>query len=154
MNILRHSPTDVTYNYVDTTFCSLPPHLRRFIHDVDIHGCLTTTLVIAHYNLRSVVSGQWLVLGGQWSVVSGQWYLVLPWLAPFGVDHIDTNLAIVHRHIDVLSILQLLAIGAQDFHCELWLLLALEGWGVSQRLSLSSGLWTTAWRVHFRISRE
>ena len=53
-------------------------------------------------------------------------YLERAGLAAFGVDHVDADLAVVHRHIDVLALLQLLPIVPKDLHCELRLLLPLS----------------------------
>ena len=46
-------------------------------------------------------------------------------LAALGVDDVDADLALVHRHVDVLPLLQLLPIVAQDLHRQLRLLLSL-----------------------------
>ena len=53
-------------------------------------------------------------------------YLERPGLAAFGVDHVDADLAVVHRHIDVLALLQLLPVVPKDLHGELRLLLTLS----------------------------
>ena len=47
-------------------------------------------------------------------------------LAPLGVDDVDADLALVHRHVDVLPLLQLLPVVAQDLHRQLRLLLSLS----------------------------
>ena len=47
-------------------------------------------------------------------------------LAALGVDDVDADLALVHRHVDVLPLLQLLAVVAQDLHRQLRLLLSLS----------------------------
>ena len=46
-------------------------------------------------------------------------------LAALGVDDVDADLALVHRHVDVLPLLQLLTVVAQDLHRQLRLLLSL-----------------------------
>ena len=46
-------------------------------------------------------------------------------LAALGVDDVDADLALVHRHVDVLPLLQLLPVVAQDLHRQLRLLLSL-----------------------------
>ena len=47
-------------------------------------------------------------------------------LAALGVDDVDADLALVHRHVDVLPLLQLLPVVAQDLHRQLRLLLSLD----------------------------
>ena len=53
-------------------------------------------------------------------------YLERAGLATLGVDHVDADLAVVHRHIDVLALLQLLPVVPKDLHCKLRLLLPLS----------------------------
>ena len=47
-------------------------------------------------------------------------------LAALGVDDVDADLALVHRHVDVLPLLQLLPVVPKNLHCELRLLLTLS----------------------------
>ena len=46
-------------------------------------------------------------------------------LAALGVDDVDADLSLVHRHVDVLPLLQLFPVVAQDLHRQLRLLLSL-----------------------------
>ena len=92
-------------------------YLRGFVHDVDVNISRALALVVSDHNLDQSLEKL---------LQSGLSHLIVAGLATLGVDDVDADLAVVHRHIDVLPLLQLLAIVAEDLHCELRLLLTLN----------------------------
>ena len=93
-------------------------YLRGFVHDVDVNVSGALALVVPNHNLDQ---GSRLE-----NLQSASNDLERAGLATLGVDHVDADLAVVHRHIDVLALLQLLPVVPKDLHCKLRLLLPLS----------------------------